>query len=245
MIDDTAIIIPEATEATVQDSIPEPEVTQSKPESIQAKNFRELKSQAEKIAQERDELRKRLQSYESTQTASKVTKETIEDDEEVYLDPDQIAEGKHLAKFGRKIKKLEEKLQKADQQTAIMVTQARLNQEMPDFEKVVTTENVKTLQMTYPHIAAALGAATDPYVAGKSAYDLIKQFGIHTTTQASEVAENVIKQNLSKPKVGAAAPSQQGGLSPMARTSDHYAGDLTDEMKKIFYQELLEAKMRR
>ena len=206
-------------------------------------NFRELKAQAEKIARERDEAVRLLREIQQQQQPRQT--QSVEEDDDIHIAPDEIAEGKHLSKMGRKIKVLEEKLERYNKQQAMISVETRLNMEFPDFNKVFTNENVKTLAMTYPEIATAISASSDPYAQSKAVYTLIKQFGLHEEEEPQNVAQDIIKRNLAKPKTGASVAAQSGGTNPIGRASDYYSGDLTDEMKKAFYQELVNAKMTR
>lgn len=52
----------------------------------------------------------------------------------------------------------------------------RIKQEMPDFDQVVSKENVEYLKAQKPHLAQVLAATTDHYAQAKAAYDAIQAF---------------------------------------------------------------------
>jgi hypothetical protein len=163
-------------------------------------------------------------------------------DEDYSLADDTLIEGKHLKQYSKELKSIKQELEYARTETRNMALRAQLIAEHPDYERVVNAENLKALELTYPHFAKAINV-NDPYNAGKACYDLIKQFGIDAEeTNKTEITKALIKQNMAKPKVaaqvaGTKAPTQ----SPMGRASEFYEGPLTDEMKKIFYKELKDA----
>lgn len=246
IIDNQANAQVSASESQAEENIPSStEGTAAPQKSIHSHNFRELKNQAEKIARERDEAVRMVKELQSAKQYQQHSQPVAEEDIDFSLAPDELAEGKHLSKLIKQVKRVEEKLERYNKQQAMMTVETRLNQEFPDFNKVVTKENVTTLSMTYPEIASAISASPDTYAQSKAVYTLIKQFGLVSEDEPVNQAQEIIKRNLAKPKVGASVSAQNGGTNPVGRSSDYYSGDLTDEMKKSFYQELLNAKMAR
>lgn len=237
---------------------PEPEQIEAQPEvevevapepapfkeTRNAQNFRALKAETERIARERDEAQALIRQYElekkSRQTAYQAP--VPETDTDFDIDADAYAEGKHVKQLSKQYKQLKQELEQSRTETRNMATRAALIAEHPDYERVMSAENLKTLELTYPHIARSINMS-DPYNAGKACYDLIKQFGIDAEeTAKTEVTKAMIKQNLAKPKPGVAVQgTKSASQSPMGRASEFYEGPLTDEMKKIFYKELQDA----
>ncbi len=227
---------PETPIAQAQ-STPEPE-HESKP-TRSASNFKALKEQTARLAKERDEMRALLEQMQQQRIAQPQQSSMTDD---IDIDPDAYAEGKHVKKLVSEIRSMKEELSKSRAQTQAMAIKATLVAEHPDFEKVVTRENLTALEVTYPHLAKAINT-NDPYTAGKACYDLIKQFGIdQDDAQESTITKAIIAQNMAKPKV---APAVKGGRptneSTMGRASEFYTGELTDQMKKQFHKELQDA----
>lgn len=254
---------PEATPTSVQpeniDSSPQAESSQAAPhepeqsieqapqpikETRNASNFRALKAEAAKIARERDEMKALLEQYQQQlrQTTSQQTPAQQSSTDDFDIDPDAYAEGKHVKTLSKQLRDMKQELEMTRRHTQGLAVKAALVSEHPDFERVVTQDNLKALELSYPHLAKAINV-NDPYTAGKACYDLIKQFGIdNDDAQESEIAKAVIAQNMSKPKPAAAVKgTRPTNESAMGRASEFYTGELTDQMKKQFYKELQDA----
>jgi hypothetical protein len=204
-----------ATETEVQ---PEPAK-----ETRAQQSFKALKAEAARIAKERDEYQALLRQYEQEKKARQVPMPVQQvQDEDYSVSDDAIVEGKHLKQYTKELRSIKQELENARQETRTMALRSQLIAEHPDYERVVNAENLKALELTYPHLAKAINV-NDPYNAGKACYDLIKQ-------------------NMAKPKVAAQVMGTKTATqSPMGRASEFYEGPLTDEMKKIFYKELKDA----
>ena len=109
----------------------------------------------------------------------------------------------------------------------------KIKSEHPDFDNVVTKENVEYLKANKPHIAASLAATQDPYAQAKAAYDAIKAFC--PNAQVYEEQQRMEK-NASKPGSLEAAK----GTSPLAEAKMFERG-LTPELKKKLQQEMIAA----
>src|ERR1700759_5609369 len=78
-------------------------------------SFRQLRELKEKAQRERDEAYRLLKQYEDQQNNKQQAQESNDDD--LGLDADQYAEGKHLSKVDKKVRKLEEQLKQYQQQS--------------------------------------------------------------------------------------------------------------------------------
>lgn len=203
--------------------------------SSNEKNIRALREKAERaerLERERDEYFRRLQELEAR--SHQVQEQPKES--EFTPNPDDLVEWKHVEK---KIKKLEEQLQSYHQQTAATSVEVKLAQQYPDFNSVVSKENVETLRSLYPEIATTLNASQDLYSKAASAYTLIKKLGIYEDPSIS--ADRIKAQtNASKPRP-LASVSPQRGDSPLSR-ANAFANGLTDDLKQQLYKEMLEAR---
>lgn len=216
------------------------QVPQESPQEVQAapkgnqENIRLLRQKAEKaerVERERDEAIRKLNELQS--------KAVIEPDEEIDLKPDDLAEGKHLTKMQRKIKKLEEKIRVYEQSSQELSVESKIRNNFPDFDKIVTTENVELLKNAYPELATALNASSDLYSKAASAYTLIKKFGIAKDEPYEEDKERAIA-NAHKPRPLASVSPQQGD-SPLSR-ANAFANGLTDELKAKLLKEMNESR---
>src|ERR1700679_1263625 len=68
---------------------PEPVVVAQPQETVQQKNFRQLNEKVERAERERDDLLRKMQQIDAAK------KPVVEEDYEVNLAPDDLAEGKH------------------------------------------------------------------------------------------------------------------------------------------------------
>ena len=203
--------------------------TQVSPEN----SFKQLRAKAERAERERDELMRRLAEVEA-----KSRPQQPQEDEDFRIGDDEIAEGKHLSKIAKKMKKLEEQIANYQQQTNVSTTEARLKAQYPDFDKVVNKENIELLRESYPDVAATLNSSSDLYNTASSAYTLIKKLGI---AQEDKYAEDRARAqtNAAKPRP-LTSISPQGADSPLSR-ANAFAGPLTDDLKKTLHREMIEA----
>ncbi len=211
-----------------------------KPSMENDANVRELRQrakQAEKLEWERDELRKRLQEMQSgkpqTQEASR--------DDDFDLAPDALAEGKHLSKMAHKVKELEKQLKNYQMQSAETLAEQRVKMQYPDFDKVVSQDNIEMLREQFPDLAEMIHHTPDIYKKASSAYTLIRQMGIYkedSYTQEKAMAQ----KNSVKPKPLASISPQQGD-TPLSKVNA-FAHGLTDDLKEQLRKEMFESRRR-
>ena len=223
--------------ASNEQTTPTPEQVQEKEVST-AKNMRALREKSERIERERDAALRQLKEIEAQKTMAQAP---VEDDE-INIGPDDLAEGKHLSKVSRKIKKLEEQIKGYQQQTTAVSIEAKLKSAYPDFDTVVSKDNIDTLKDSYPEIAQSLSESQDMYSKAVSAYTLIKKLGIHVEDLYS--ADRAMAQkNATKPKPLASVAPQQGD-SPLSR-ANAFANGLTEELKVQLRKEMEESRKNR
>jgi len=200
-------------------------------ETPQAKNFRALREKAARIERERDEAMRRLQELESAKNP--------EEDYSVNLGDDDLAEGKHLSKMQKQIKKLEAKLKQTELQSTATLAEAKLKMQYPDFDAIVSKDNVETLRLMYPELAHTLNSSTDIYSTAVSAYTMIKKLGIHQEDAYAADRERA-QRNAVKPRPLASVNPQQGD-SPLSH-ANAFANGLTDELKAQLLKEMMDAR---
>lgn len=215
---------------TVQEAPAEQAVEQrvEKPNDI---NIRKLRENAERLERERDEAVKLAQELQQQS-------QQPEEDYEVNLADDDFAEGKHLSKIGRKIKRLEEQLAQYQQASTTSAAELKLKSQYPDFDNVVNQTTINKLRNEYPDIAASLHANQDFMSKASSAYTLIKKLGLYTEDNYQPDRERA-QANMAKPRA-AASMSPQTGESPLTKANAFSQG-LTPELKNQLYKEMLEA----
>lgn len=220
----------------VQEEMPEvevaPEPAAPQEESFQARNFRQLREEAERVKRENAEMAKRLQNYEAAEYKSR----TQQVEEPQYnINDDDLLEGKHLKRYDAELKKLRQEQEQFRQQSYAMTAQSQLRSKYPDFDKVVNESNIEALKLSYPELASTLNSSTDLYSTAVSAYTMIKKLGILPEDQF--VAEKALAQkNAAKPRSLASVSPQQGD-GPLSK-ANAFANGLTDELKAQLIKEM-------
>lgn len=207
----------QATEATEQKF--------NKPEMD--KSWAELRRKAESAERERDELRRALEARNQTNEP--------EEDLSINVNDDDLVEGRTVSKVDKKLRKLEEKLQQYEYNAYQTSIQNRLISEYPDFNDVVSLDNVNRLKEEYPQIFNTLRAGNDIYSQGVSAYTMIKKFGIAPDDGMSQIRSRIDK-NIAKPRSVATIASQKGD-TPLAKANPFSEG-LTEDLKAALLKEM-------
>lgn len=235
---------PEESEQPVEQK---PQLKEESAPSAPQESFRELRLKAEQAQRERDELMRRLIEVESKKyNQPAAQEEQVEQEEELSIAPDELAEGKHLSKVALKIKRLEDKLKKYETQNTAATTEIRLKAQYPDFDNVVSKDNIELLKLRHPELAATLiNSSADLYSKGVSAYSLIKNMGIAPEVPVKNYdAEKALAQkNMSKPRSSISLSPQQGE-SPLHR-ANAFANGLTEDLKAQLRREMEEARRNR
>lgn len=200
-----------------------------------SESFRELRAKMERLERERDELAALVTQKNQPQQAEP-------EDEDIHLGENDLAEGKHLSKVQKKIRKLEAQLRQVEERSSLTSTEAKLKAQFPDFESVVNRDTVAALREAEPELAQTLNSSNDIYAKAVSAYKMIKKLGLYQEDTYGEDKARVAK-NTSKPRpVSSIAP--QSSESPLAR-ANAFDRELTPELQKKFHQEMLSAMRNR
>ena len=234
--------VEEATEDTNQDVELDKQptkVAQNPNDSFKA--IREAKERAEK---ERDTLMQQVMEYQQQKQAlDKQYKQPepapVDDDIDFNIDEDGLVEGRYVKKVTNRIKNLEKQLKAYENQSNQTSTESKIKNQFPDFDKVVSQENIEMLNSQFPEIARTLGATNDLYSKAVSAYNVMKKFGIH---REDPHAEDRIKamRNTQKPKPLASVSPQQGD-SPLSK-ANAFANGLTEDLKAQLRREMSAAR---
>lgn len=212
----------------------QPEVAQRAAPSLET-NMRALRESKERIQRERDDMERRLREYEARENPQPKQEE---EDFSLNLGENDLAEGKHLSKIQKQLKKQQEDLIRTQQQTQTLLIEARLKAEHPDIDKVVTPDNMKLLAELEPDIAKTLHSSNDYYSKAKTAYKMMKTLGIHKE-DVYAADRDVALRNAAKPRPLASVSPQQGD-SPLSK-ANAFANGLTEELKIQLRKEMEEA----
>ena len=210
-------------------------------------SFKAVREAKEKAERERDaymkhameiEMRYKSQEQQQQQVAKKFEIEQEEPEIDLNLDEDSLVDGRHLKGVSNKIKRLEEKLKQYEAQSEASNVEAKIRQQFPDFESVVSSENVKKLNQEYPEMAEMLANTGDIYKKASAAYSVMKKFGIYKSIYSEDKAKALI--NAAKPRPLASMSPQQGD-SPLSK-ANAFANGLTNELKAQMQKEMADAR---
>lgn len=241
MIDDTTLVQDQGMnqqQEVVADQQESVRSQQSTEETAQQRNFKSMREKAERAERERDEALRRLREIEA---ASKPSVPVV--DEEFNIGPDELAEGKHLNKVVQEMKRLKGELSEYKRKSSQETTEARIKAEYPDFDKVVSRDNIEALKNDYPELAHTLNSSTDLYATAKSAYTLIRKLGISPEQNTYDMDKELAQRNASKPRPLTSVSPQQGD-SALSR-ANAFANGLTDEVKEALRKEMFGAMRNR
>src|SRR5579872_1281647 len=233
----SATEVPEDNSVTVDNvSADEKSDNASVRKSTPQESWRILREKAEKAEQRAQELERVIaQSYRREKKEHIPEERVHEEDLSINLEDDSLVEGKHLSKVDKKIRKLEQKLAQYEQNANLSSAELRLKSQYPDFDQVVSEENLANLKATYPEIAHTINTSTDLYSKAVSAYTMIKKLNIGDDSYIVE--QQMAKKNSVKPKsLASISPAQSD--SPLSKANVFANGVLTDELKASMLKEM-------
>ena len=222
-------------EDEIEEVTPQPRRAQDNPAN---RRIRELKEAQKKAERERDELLRMMQMQQMQQQSPKQQQPEPEE-EEFHIEDDALVEGKTIRQMNAKMKAMQDQLRNYQAQSAESITEAKIKAAYPDFDRVVSQENIAQLREDYPELANTLHSTTDLYSKAVSAYTLIKQFGIAKDPRIENDRARVIK-NVAKPRPLASVSPQQGD-SPLSKANAFANGDFTKEMQEAARKEMFAA----
>jgi len=234
-------IEPKPQETSEQIAQTQEVISESVNESNHDRNFKILREKAalaDKLAREHEAAMQKIREYEQMYQTQKQAQEPVDSDE-IEIAPDDLAEGKHLNKLGKKLRKMEEQLKAYQRQSADMTAEARLRAEFPDFDSVVTADNLTTLRTLNPEIAETIQYSPDLYKKAVTAYKIIKNMGIDKQ-ESYIINKERAEKNIAKPRP-LASVSPQHGESPLSK-ANAFANGLTPELQKQLRREMEEAR---
>lgn len=210
---------------------------QKQPSDVE-NNFIALRKKAQRVERERDEAMRRLAEYEASKQPQP---QAADEDLDFGLDQDAIAEGKHLNKMIKKMKQLENQLKEQEQRTSMGIVEAQIKSKYPDFDNVVSSDNIAMLREQYPELAQTLNTSSDLYSKAVSAYTLIKKLGITPEDQALYKADAArVQSNMAKPRPLVSGAARSSGDAGALSHANAFANGLTDDLKKQLWKEMNE-----
>lgn len=230
-------------EEPVQEQIEQ--VEQNKTKVAREDNWERLRREKWLAERERDEAIQFAEQLKNQYKQPKQQVEIEEEDDDIQIGQDDLAEGKHLKSLNKKYKDLKKELNSYKQITAqqqqeqqLALTEARLKSKFPDFDSIVSSENLDKFRVQHPEIFNTISSSQDIYSKAVSAYTMIKNLGINKDdSYLSEKAKAQI--NSAKPKpMNSIAP--QRGSSPLSQ-ANAFENGLTEPLRKKLLQEMRDA----
>jgi hypothetical protein len=200
-------------------------------------NFEKLRKQLEHERAEKQQLQQRLVELEKQQSQKPQQQPYSDDDDdsdEPYVDH---------KKLDKKLKKFESSLderidQKAEQKARILLEQERQQSYVkanPDFQEILTQENIQKFAEKHPQIAERMLRMPDNFDRQALLYEQIKALQLAKKEEAKPSIQQTIDANRKSPYY---QPSGVG-TSPYAQT-----GDFSLAGQKNAYEKLKELKSR-
>ncbi len=210
------------------------EAQKESPKEYNMRQMRERLEASERRAKDLEEQMKQRSAIPQQQTQS-------QESDDIQIGDEDLIEGKHLKKYvSSTIQKYERKLEEMERRSAEVAAENRLKAQYQDFDSVMNEENFKNLATLYPEDYRSVVSNPDIYSKGKTAYNMIKRYGI--VENAYEDVDRRLSENKNKPRA-AASISPQSSDTPLARVGDYDRRTLTEERKEQLRQQVAEAKM--
>ena len=236
---------------TVQEEVEQVEVQETeetvKPKDDKpsaAESFKVVREAKEKAERERDILLNQMMEYQKEKEFrekqyKKEEPKPVDDDIDFNIDEDGLVEGRYVKRVTNKLKNLEKQLKGYESQSRQQSIEVKIKQDFPDFESVVSKENVDMLNSQFPEIARTLSDTSDLYNKAASAYSVIKKFGIYRENPHEEDRVKALR-NTQKPRPLASVSPQQGD-SPLSK-ANAFANGLTEDLKVQLRKEMMAAR---
>ena len=218
-----------ATESTEEhNDRPEEAKVEEQPKRRDADyNWAEMRRKTQELerrASEQEELIKRL---------SKGNAPEPDDNLDKLSDDDIITVAQHKRMSAKIAKQVAEEVVR---QREALTVEDRLVAKFPDFNSVVTSENIELLKQNDPELALSLQSlAHDPYAQSVAAYKLFKR-GPYVTNQNTMQDKKKAEANAKKPLSVQAAGKQGGGLGDASM----FENGLTKDLQKKLWSEMQE-----
>lgn len=203
---------------------------QVKRDSEADRNFREIRKSNE-------ELRRRISQYEAA--AQKSIPPIVDDSDDIPIDDDAIAEGKHIKTVLRQQKQLKAELAELKafkQKTAEDMVESRIRSRFSDYDQIVNSETLTVLAEEDPELAYTIQSSPDLYNKAVLAYKEIKKRGI-MPSETYDKDKRRAADNASKPKP-VASVTPRVGESPISQASAWEERSLSKADKLRHYEEM-------
>lgn len=192
------------------------------------------------------EMRDRL---EEAERRNKKLEEAInfrkqeEPEEQFDFDDDALIDGKHIkkvvSKLNKELKETKKQLAEFHEKSTLTTAEIRLNS-LDRFKDVVSEDNLRRLAQLHPEDYTSIMSNPDVYSRGKTAYNMIKFYGIE---KSNPEIDKKITENTQKPRsVSNASPQKTN--TPLATIGEYDRRVMSEDRRLQILRDLEELKAR-
>lgn len=217
--------------------------------------LREQKEAAERRALDAENALKQRQQWEAQQQYKQPNYNQYQQqtNDEITIADEELIDGRQLKKIlAQAQQRNNEQIQRLAEEAAANAASTRLKTQFADFDRIVNEQALKDLATIYPEEYRAALATKDVYAAGKTMYNMIKNFGIldmyeqPVAQQRQQVnyqdQDRRIQNNLARPRTAAKVGMQADG-STLGQLGDYSRRVLTEADKERVRDRLKNARM--
>jgi len=205
----------------------QPEVSSESTEPIEGSKEYNWRRMEEKHVKEREQSQRRI--WELEQEKEKLVKERQPQNKELELEKDDLITYGQVDELVEKRAEtkarviFQEEFQKQEKERQPLAAK----QKYPDFEKIVTQENIDKLNKEDPELDNLIMHSKNPY---ERVYKEIKRSEFYKATQEGKESKEKIAENSKKP----VSSNSFGKQRPLSYANDYAQGSssLNDEMQK-------------
>lgn len=221
----------EVQEAPVEEAVVQEEVVEEKVSTIvpTKKSVDYNWQEARRIMREQEQQIRELREQMTARVKEPDELDKLSDDDLINAKQAKVLAERHARKIA------EEAIRRREAETV----EDRIKAKLPDFDEVVSMENLDKLKYLKPSLARSLASNTDPYDQALAVYDAIKMLEepIMRKPDLKEKAQAL--KNANKP-ISANAASKQSAIG----NAHMFENGLTPELKKQLYKEMQDCAKR-
>lgn len=188
-------------------------VTEKKQLTDKEINFAELRKQLKQRDEYIQNMEREINNIKSEFAKSREPQQPVEPE----LDPDDFATSRHVISKAKKI--AQEEIAQAREEERQRNFKSEARNMHPDFDSVVTTENLQRLESEMPEIAKIIGESTDRVKMASGAYKAIKVL-LKQDSVEKEVENNKKALESNKTQPLSAAAVDRRPIAQAARLTD-------------------------
>ena len=236
----------EYEDESIEEEVNTPPVTQKKFSQATELNIREmrlLKEQSDRelaeAKREKAELMRTLLAYQQNGQPSPKPSVQEQEDEFGDVDDNELIEGSHYKIIKKEVRALKQTIKDLKENTkkiTYQTNESNLRASFPDFDKVMSIENLNKLQEMNPDLAETILKNENPHTQRKLAYEMIKQFGIYKDKSSFDANQKLAQANAAKPRTISSLSKTGSGDTALSH-ANAFANGMTPEQSRQLYLE--------